>query len=97
MSEVSTVQEAKIEAMAKVGVDIIGDPELFKLLNRENRAAYSITHEAMCVGTGCVLQTTRQQGDNVVQTLTFVPGVQIADDINGGRKLVPSTGGCCKE
>lgn len=42
----------------------------------------------MEVPGGCVVQVTTQQGDNVAEALTFVPGVKIADDVNGGRKLV---------
>ena len=45
--------------------------------------------KAMQVPNGCVVQVTTQQGDNVAEALTYVPGVMIADDVNGGRKLVP--------
>jgi hypothetical protein len=40
---------------------------------------------------GCLVQVTTQQGDNVAEALSFVPGVQIVDDENGGRKLEPIT------
>lgn len=30
----------------------------------------------------------RTSNDGVAEALTFVPGVKIADDVNGGRKLV---------
>ncbi len=43
-------------------------------------------------GVGCVVQVTTQQGDNVSEALTFVPGVKIAcigDDKANGRLLVP--------
>ena len=39
---------------------------------------------------GCVLQITTQQGHNISEALTFVPGVRIVEDINGGYKLVMS-------
>jgi hypothetical protein len=32
------------------------------------------------------VQVTTQQGDNVAEALTFVPGVKIADDVNGGAQ-----------
>ena len=39
-------------------------------------------------GVGCVVQVTTQQGDHVAEALTFVPGVEIVPDVNGGRKLM---------
>ena len=44
--------------------------------------------KAMQTPQGCVVQVTTQQGDNVAEALTFVPGATIANDVNGGRKLV---------
>jgi hypothetical protein len=42
---------------------------------------------------GCVVQVTTQQKNidgtySLAEALTFVPSVKIADDENGGRKLV---------
>jgi hypothetical protein len=34
------------------------------------------------------VQVTTQQGDNVAEAITFVPDVKIAEDVNGGRKLI---------
>ena len=42
-------------------------------------------------GVGCVVQVTTQQGDNVAEALTFVPGVKIElidGDKTNGRRLV---------
>ena len=42
-------------------------------------------------GVGCVVQVTTQQGDNVAEAITFVPGVRIEcidGDKANGRKLV---------
>ena len=44
--------------------------------------------KAMEVDNGCVVQVTTQQGDNVAEALVFVPGVGIAPDVNGGKKIV---------
>jgi len=49
--------------------------------------------KAMQVPCGCIIQVTTQQRNPdgswaVAEALTFAPGVKIADDINGGRKLV---------
>ena len=37
---------------------------------------------------GCIVQVTTQQHDNVAEALVYVPGVKLAPDVNGGRKLV---------
>ena len=59
-------------------VVIVGNGDMFQLLCK-----------AMQVLGGCVVQVTTQQGDNVAEALTYVPGVKIAEDNNNGRKLVP--------
>ncbi len=46
--------------------------------------------KAMEVSGGCVVQVTTQQWSNVAEALTFVPNVQIVEDVNGGNKLVSS-------
>ncbi|MGL4452412.1 MAG: hypothetical protein ACRCTZ_14665, partial [Sarcina sp.] len=33
-------------------------------------------------GIGCVIQVTTQQGDNVAEAVTFVPGVKIETETN---------------
>ena len=50
--------------------------------------------KAMEVIGGCVVQVTTQQGSNIAEALTFVPGVKIVEidgDKANGRKLVPYT------
>lgn len=39
-------------------------------------------------GVGCLVQVSTQQGDNVAEALTFVPGVMIEGDKVKGRRLV---------
>ena len=51
------------------------------------------TKEMEIVGIGCVVQVSTQQGDNVAESITFVPGVKIREEstLKGGvfrRKLV---------
>jgi hypothetical protein len=71
-------------------VQIIGNGETFRLLCKASSKSqgWMKSCKAMEVPGGCVVQVTTQQGDNVAEALTFVPGVKIADDVNGGRKLV---------
>lgn len=52
--------------------------------------------KAMNVGHGCLVQVTTQQRNvdltyAVAEALTYVPGVSIQEDINGGRKLVSNS------
>ena len=42
-------------------------------------------YEIPCVG--CIVQVTTQQGNNVAEALTFVPGVRIIELKNGHRRL----------
>lgn len=76
-------------------VKIIGNPDHFRLLCKASSQSegWMKSSKAMQVPGGCVVQVTTQQrnpdGSYVVaEALTFVPGVSIADDVNGGRKLV---------
>ena len=101
MSEDKSLDVTSVEdAQSKVSdIVVVGNGDSFQLLCKASSKSqgWMKSAKAMCVGTGCIVQVTTQQGDNVAEALTFVPGVQIEDDVNGGRKLVPSTGGCCKE
>ncbi len=85
--DVTSVEDNK----AKVSdVVVVGDPNQFQLLCKASSKSqgWMKSAKAMQTPSGCVVQVTTQQGDNVAEALTFVPGVKIAEDINGGRKLV---------
>lgn len=76
-----------------------GDGDTFKLISK----AHSVTEQWMkstkameIEGVGCVVQVTTQQGENVAEALTFVPGVKIKclfgeDGTLIGRQLVKIT------
>lgn len=77
-------------------IKVVGNGDMFRLLCK----AYSVAEgwmkstKAMEVVGGCVIQVTTQQKNidgtySVAEALAYVPGVKIADDENGGRKLVP--------
>ena len=78
---------------AKVNVrDIVvfGDGDQFKLLSKASSQAegWMKSTKAMEIkGVGCVVQVTTQQGDNVAEALTFVPGVCVEGDGEKGRYL----------
>ena len=63
--------------------------DMFKLLSKassEHEQWMKSTKAMQIDGHGCLVQVTTQQGDNVAEALTFVPGVKIvsaADSENG--------------
>lgn len=85
--DVQSVEDAK----AKVSdINVVGNGDTFALLCKASSKSqgWMKSAKAMEVPGGCVVQVTTQQGINVAEALAFVPGVKIADDVNGGRKLV---------
>ena len=87
--DVVSVEDA---AQGKVSdIKVVGNGNTFQLLCKASSKEQWWMKSAKAAeidGVGCVVQVTTQQGDNVAEALTFVPGVRIADDENGGRKLV---------
>ena len=84
------VVDAK-DLKAKVSdVQVIGNGNLFQLLSKASskEQGWMKSCKAMEVPGGCVVQVTTQQGSNVAEALTYVPGVKVGPDENGGRKLV---------
>lgn len=71
-------------------VEVVGDGDMFTLLSKASSKSggWMKSTKAMQTPKGCVVQVTTQQGDHVAEALTFVPGVIIAEDVNGGKKLV---------
>ena len=70
-------------------IQVVGNGDSFQLLCKASSKSqgWMKSAKAMQTPAGCVVQVTTQQGDNVAEALTFVPGVVIVDDVNGGRKL----------
>jgi len=67
-----------------------GDGDTFKLIAKASSRSegWMKSTKAMEIpGVGCVIQVTTQQGDNVAEALTFVPGVK-TDDLMRGSKVV---------
>ena len=79
------------DAKAKVSdIVVVGNPDHWKLLFKASSKSqgWMKSTKAMETAHGCIVQVTTQQGDEVTESLTFVLGVKIEDDVNGGRKLV---------
>lgn len=91
-SEKSMDVENVADAKTKVSdIKVVGNGDMFALLFKASSKSqgWMKSTKAMEVAGGCVVQVTTQQGSNVAEALTYVPGVCITADVNGGRKLVP--------
>jgi len=84
--DVTSVKDAKTKVSDVV---VVGNGDMFQLLCKASSKSekWMKSAKAMQTSSGCVVQVTTQQGNNVAEALTFVPGVVIEDDVNGGRKL----------
>lgn len=93
MSEEKTLDVVSIEdAKEKISdLQFVGNGNLFKVLAKASSKAqgWMKSTKAMEIeGVGVVVQVTTQNYDNVAEAVTFVPGVKIVSDDNGGNKLV---------
>jgi hypothetical protein len=76
-------------------IRIVGNGDMFQLLCKASSESegWMKSTKACQVYGGCIVQVTTQQRNpdgsySVAEALTYVPGVEIADDENHGRKLV---------
>jgi len=76
-------------------IKVVGNGDTFRLLCKASsqNEGWMKSTKAMEVPGGCVVQVTTQQRNDdgsyaVAEALTFVHCVKIAEDDNGGRKLV---------
>ena len=91
-----TLHNSTVSGARKNVKDIVvfGNGDTFKLISKASSKAegWMKSTKAMEIeGVGCVIQVTTQQGDNVAEALTFVPGVKIElidGDKKNGRKIV---------
>lgn len=71
-------------------IKIFGDGDLFVLLSKASSKSegWMKSTKAMHIwGHGCVVQVTTQQGDQVAESICWVPNVTIEKDENGNRHL----------
>lgn len=74
-----------------------GDGDTFKLISKASSKTegWMKSTKAMEIpDVGCVVQVTTQQGENIAEAITFVPGSKILEEMDQdskvvGRKLVP--------
>lgn len=81
------------DAVAKDGGKsiVVGNPDNWQLLSKFASGDKTITKstKAMDLGHGCLVQVSTKEAGSVAEALMYVPGVTVAPDVNGGRKLVP--------
>lgn len=95
--EAKTLQNSDVSG-ARINVPdikVVGNGDMFRLLCKaySQNEGWMKSSKAMEVPGGCVVQVTTQQRNPdgsyaVAEALVHVPGVKLADDVNGGRKLV---------
>ena len=72
-----------------------GDGDTFKLISKASSVneGWMKSTKGMNTPTGVVIQVTTQQGNNIAEALTFVPGVKVVeiykDDDVVSRRLDP--------
>lgn len=89
--DVTSIDDAKNKVS---DIKVVGDGNLFQLLCKASSESqgWMKSSKAMQTPSGCVVQVTTQQKNpdgsySIAEALTFVAGVKIVDDVNGGRKL----------
>ena len=91
-----TLKNTSADTATKNVKDLVkyGDADMFKLLckaHSESEGWMKSTKAMEIPNVGCVVQVTTQQGDNIAEAVTFVPGVEIVGSKESGRKLVSTT------
>lgn len=87
---VTSIADAKIKVP---DIQVVGNGDAWQLLSKASskEGGWMKSTKAMEIkGYGVVLQVSTQQGNNVAEALVTIPNVKIADDDNGGKKIVAS-------
>lgn len=72
-------------------LEIWGDGDIFKLISKASskKEKWMKSTKAMEIPkSGCIVQVTTQQDNNVAEALTFVPMVKIYDVVDNKGKLI---------
>jgi hypothetical protein len=88
-----TLKNTDASGASKNVKDIVfwGDGDTFKLISKassQNEGWMKSTKAMQIDRVGCVLQVTTQQGDNVAEALSFVPGVRVYEEFNSEGVVV---------
>lgn len=82
-----TLVNTDANGVSKNVKDIVfwGNGDTFKLISKASSVAegWMKSTKAMEIeAVGCVVQVTTQQGNNIAEAITFVPGVRIKEEYN---------------
>ena len=90
----STVSGAHVNVK---DIKVVGNGDSFRLLCKASSESegWMKSTKAMDVSVGCVVQVTTQQRNPdgsyaLAEAITFVPDVMYVDDIDSGRRLIPT-------
>lgn len=88
-----TLKNTDADGASKNVKDIVfwGDGDTFKLISKassQNEGWMKSTKAMQIDRVGCVIQVTTQQGDNVAEALSFVPGVKIYEEYTNDGVLL---------
>ena len=78
----TTASQASVQVK---DIQFWGNGDTFKLISKASsqEEGWMKSTKAMQIkGVGCVIQVTTQQGDNIAEALTFVPGAKIEETLN---------------
>lgn len=96
MTEPKTLDVQNMDDLrAKVSdVEMVGDPGLWRLLCKASSKSqgWMKSTKLMVVPGGVVLQVSTQQGDNVAEAVTFIPGATVSTGEDGMPILAPLNG-----
>ena len=71
-----------------------GNGDMWKLISKassQTEGWMKSTKALEIVGYGCIVQVSTQQGDNVAESITFVPGVKINESKDSDGNVVGRT------
>jgi hypothetical protein len=88
-----TLKNTDASGASKNVKDIVfwGNGDTFKLISKassQNEGWMKSTKAMQIDRVGCVLQVTTQQGDNVAEALSFVPGVRVYEEFDNEGVVV---------
>lgn len=78
----TTASQASVQVK---DIQFWGNGDTFKLISKASsqEEGWMKSTKAMQIrNVGCVIQVTTQQGDNIAEALTFVPGAKIEETLN---------------
>ena len=72
-------------------IEFWGNGDTFKLISKASSKSegwMKSTKAMEITGAGCAVQVTTQQGSNIAEALTFIPGVRIYEELDNDGKVI---------